>query len=127
MSLSLVFFFTGQPHRILQAWGQHRMTLLLSPPIFVEYRRVGNQLARQYRGIDLSPVWNVLMTHSEFIEAMTLPHQICQDRDDDKFLACAIAGGGESIVSDNRELLKVFGYQNIQVLRPWVFVNTSLN
>jgi len=119
-------FFTGPPHRILETWKQGGLALLLSTPILDEYRRVGHELAKQYRGIDLAPLFNVLTTEAEFVREITLTQQVCQDPDDDKFLACAIAGNRHVIVSGDRELLKVSGYQDIQVLRPRIFVDTDL-
>ncbi len=92
-------FFTGPPNRILKAWRQGEIRLTLSASILEEYRRVGIQLANQFRGIDITPILHVLMTHARFVSSTPLDQQVCQDPDDDKFLACAIAGKCHLLVS----------------------------
>ena len=47
-------------------------------------------------------------------------------KDDDKFLACALASGAGTIVSGDKHLLSVSGYRGIEVLRPRAFVDRYL-
>ena len=51
-----------------------------------------------------------------------LGKQVCDDPDDDKFLAVAIAGDAETIISGNKHLLDVNGYAGIEILRPAEFI-----
>lgn len=39
-------------------------------------------------------------------------------KDDDKFLACALASGAGIIVSGDKHLLSVTGYRGVEILRP---------
>jgi len=55
-----------------------------------------------------------------------LPEPVCDDPDDDKFLACAIAGKCNVIVSGDKHVLKVSGYRGIEVVRPRKFVDEYL-
>jgi uncharacterized protein len=55
-----------------------------------------------------------------------LSEQVCSDPDDDKFLACAIACGNKLIVSGDKHLLKVSGFQNIEILKPHEFIKKYL-
>ena len=55
-----------------------------------------------------------------------LKQPICEDPDDDKFFACALASGSKVIISGDKHLLKVTGYQGIQVLKPREFVDKYL-
>ena len=41
-------FFGGQPHKILEAWRDGKIQLLLSPAILEEYQRVMRELAVQF-------------------------------------------------------------------------------
>ncbi len=50
--------------------------------------------------------------------APSLPEPVCEDPDDDKFLACALATETKIIVSGDKHLLKVSGYRGIDVIRP---------
>jgi predicted nucleic acid-binding protein len=56
-----------------------------------------------------------------------LPEPVSEDPDDDKFLACALAGDSTTIVSGDSGLLKVSGYRGINVLTPKAFVSECLD
>lgn len=115
-------FFSGPPHRILEAWRNGTIELVLSSEILDEYERVGHRLAAQFPGVDLSPFLQLLATHAHLVEAEPMEQQICTDPDDDMFLACALAGQAQLVVTGDRALLKVSGYQGIRILRPSMFV-----
>jgi putative PIN family toxin of toxin-antitoxin system len=119
-------FFSGPPHRILQAWENGEIQLALSPEILEEYSRVGETLAEDHPSIDLNPVLDYVIRNAELYSATALPETVCEDSDDDKFLACALACGGKIVVSGDKHLLRVSGYQEIEVLKPRDFVNKYL-
>ncbi|MCX5644197.1 MAG: hypothetical protein NTZ17_05870 [Phycisphaerae bacterium] len=55
------------------------------------------------------------------------PYRILQAwRDDDIFLACALAAKTRIVVSGDKHLLAVSGWAGIQVLRPKAFVDLFL-
>ena len=60
------------------------------------------------------------------VQALRLPAPVCDDPDDDKFLARALAGRCKIIVSGDKHLLKVTGYRGIKVMRPIDFVEKWL-
>ena len=119
-------FFTGPPLRILEAWRDGRVELLVSPEILQEYSEVGEMLRSTYPEVDLTPVLAMVVLKATIIHAPSLPEQVCSDPDDDKFLACAVAGRCRLIVSGDKHLLAVSGYRRIQVLRPRAFVDLHL-
>lgn len=41
---------------------------------------------------------------------IVIPNILCEDPDDDKFFACALASGTTLIISGDKHLLKVSGY-----------------
>ena len=51
---------------------------------------------------------------------------ICEDPDDDKFIECAFTGKCDIIVSGDKHLLTLVGYQGIKILRPREFVEQYL-
>ena len=69
----------------------------------------------------------LLAIHSELVDAPDLPEPVCEDPDDDKFLACALAAGVEVVVSGDRHLLRVSGWSGIEVLTPRQFVERYLD
>jgi uncharacterized protein len=84
-------FFSGPLHQILKAWTDGKVDLALSVEILEEYRRVGETLARQFTGIDLGPILELITIRAQMFAPDALPESVCADPDDDKFLACAIA------------------------------------
>lgn len=119
-------FFSGAPYTILDAWRRKRLTLVVSPEIIDEYRRVAHELAEQFPGVDPAPPLGLLTVHAQVVEADDLPQQVCTDPDDDKFLACAVASKTKIITSGDKALLKTSGYAGIEVLTPRAFVDKSL-
>ncbi|MGA1843599.1 MAG: putative toxin-antitoxin system toxin component, PIN family [bacterium] len=116
-------FFTGPPFQILKAWHDDKLAIVISPEIFDEYYRVGKELSNQFPLIDLNPILELLTIKAEFIYVNNLSEPICDDPDDDKFIACAISSRSNLIVSGDKHLLKVSGYQGIEIIKPQVFVN----
>jgi putative PIN family toxin of toxin-antitoxin system len=116
-------FFSGPPATILRAWREGRITLVVSPPIMDEYRRVMHELAEQFPAVDPGPPLELLAVHARLVEASPLPEVVCTDPTDDMFLACAIAGGSRIIVSGDKALLRTSGYRGIEVLTPRAFLS----
>jgi putative PIN family toxin of toxin-antitoxin system len=86
-------FFGGVPGRILEAWRDGTLTLVVSSAILEEYHRVGALLGARYPGVDLEPVLALVAVHAEVVQPATLADRVCEDPDDDKFMTCALAGG----------------------------------
>lgn len=85
-------FFSGYPFEILKAWRDRRLRIIVSAEILEEYRRVGVRLSKEYPGADLEPFLALLAVEADVVLAPPLPEIVCDDPDDDKFLACALAG-----------------------------------
>ncbi len=119
-------FFSGPPYQILQAWREGLIELLVSPEIMAEYHRVGEILAEDHPAVDLNSILEFVTQNAGVVSAPPLPEQVCEDLDDDKFLACALASASKMIVSGDKHLLKVSGYLEIEVLKPRDFVTNYL-
>ena len=119
-------FFNGPPYQILEAWRDGKLVIIVSPEILDEYVRVGEILAEDHPGIDLKPMLDYVIQNAEVFATSALSEAVCEDPDDDKFLACALASGSTIIVSGDKHLLKISGYQQIEILKPRDFVNRYL-
>jgi putative PIN family toxin of toxin-antitoxin system len=119
-------FFRGPPHQILRAWRDGKVQLVISPAILREYHAVGAELTARFPEIDLAPWWGLLYREALIVDALPLSEPVCSDRDDDKFLACAVASETGLIASGDKALLRASGYQGITVLSPRQFVDTHL-
>ncbi len=117
-------FFGGTPSKVLQSWRDGISHLVLSPEILDEYRRVGEELSAKYDGVSLTPFLNLVVTHAEMIEAPALPGRVCRDEDDDKFIACAVAGHCPLVISGDRDLLDVGEFRGVKILPPREFLDS---
>ncbi len=97
-------FFGGVPGRILSAWSAGKLALVLSPSILEEYRRVGQELGRQYADISetIEPLLALIAMHAMIVDAPPLAQPVSADADDDMFLAAAVASQTRLIVSGDR-------------------------
>jgi putative PIN family toxin of toxin-antitoxin system len=119
-------FFSGPPCRILEAWRDGEITLVASAEILEEYRRVGRVLATQFGGVDIEPVLALVALGAEIVLAPALPERACKDPDDDKFIACALAGRCKVIVSGDKALQEASGYRAIHIMSPRRFMEGHL-
>jgi len=119
-------FFGGLPYQILNAWRERRLSLVYSLDILDEYRRTAVRLARRFEGLDLGPFLALVVAEGELVPAPALNEAVCEDPEDDKFFACAVASGCRVIVSGDKHLLKATGYHGIEVLKPRAFVESYL-
>lgn len=119
-------FFSGPPHRILDAWRSGRVQIVLSPAIIDEYRRVLDELSAKFEGIEVRQILELIISGSEIVEDKPLPKPICNDPDDDKFVAAALTGRADTIVSGDKHLLDACGHKDVAVLRPREFLDRYL-
>lgn len=119
-------FFGGPPYQILRAWRDGKVQLVVSQDILEEYQQVEEILSERFPGVQLGPIFELLTVEAELTFVPSLPEPVCDDPDDDKFLACAIASEAKLIISGDKHLLKVSGYRGVQVLRPRKFVDDYL-
>lgn len=120
-------FFNGPPYQILKLWQERRVQIVITTEILDEYKMVSDILANQFPAIDLNPILNYLIVNAEMITPSSLNETICDDPDDDKFIACAIACNCKIIVSGDKHLLRISGYKNIEVQKPREFIDRLTN
>lgn len=121
-------FFAGLPGRLLDAWQQGQLTLVLSPAILAEYQRAGAALAARYPDViaPLEPILTLLARSATIVDAPPLGQPIAPDPDDDKFLACALAAGVSIIVTGDKPLLTLSGWAGLEILTPRQFFDRYL-
>ena len=120
-------FFTGPPSRILSAWIEDAFDLVVSTDILTEYREVAGRIGHKFAGVDVAPVLDRIAVHALLVIPVTLPDDACTDRDDVKFLECAVACRANCVVSGDRALLRSSGYGGIDVVTPRQFVQQHLS
>jgi putative PIN family toxin of toxin-antitoxin system len=119
-------FFSGPPADILRAWSRGKFRLVLSPEILDEYTRVSTELADKFPDIDIRRILDLVVVRSEVCSPAALPQQVCEDPHDDKFFAAALDSRAKIIISGDKHLLRVSGYQGVFVLTPRQFLAQHL-
>ena len=120
-------YFGGIPGKILEAWGARRFQLLVSTEILQEYLNVAERLADRYAGVEYESILGLIIQNAELVQPSDLPEPVSTDPDDDKFLACALAGDSTTIISGDSDLLNLSGYCGIKVITLKAFVSECLD
>ncbi len=118
------------PHRIFEAAEQQVILLFTSPDILAEVEAVLSRpkLIKRTRMSQDERVKFIktLRAISVIVDSSIEIPQLESDHDDTKFLACAIEGQAEYIVSGDSHLLDLKSYKNIPILSPADFIKQVL-
>jgi putative PIN family toxin of toxin-antitoxin system len=115
-------FFSGTPARILAAWADGAFELVASVEVLAEYRRVAERLHKQYPAVDIKSILDLITRETRIVKPVPVPVSACDDPDDLKFLACALAGGAAIVVTGDKALLRASGFRGVGVMTPREFV-----
>ena len=119
-------FFAGVPGQVLEAWRDGKVLLVLSAEIFEEYFEVTHRLEKRYSPIEKEPILELLLAGAEIVTVPLSDKQISADPDDDKFIACAIASKAKVIISGDKHLLNMDGFQDLKIVTPSKFIKKHL-
>ncbi len=119
-------FFSGPPYKILRAWSEGLIQILVSEEILNEYFRVGRSLSLLHPLIDIERILELICINAEFVTVKDLPEPVSVDSTDDKFISCAIHGRSKIIISGDRHLLQLNGFKDINIFKPRDFVTKYL-
>jgi putative PIN family toxin of toxin-antitoxin system len=115
-------FFGGRPRRVLDAWAEGRLDIVITPSILDEYLRVCDRLRASYPDADYQPLLFELVAHGTLMADTEEAVAVTADPDDDKFMWCA-ANSGATVVSGDRHLLDVDGWNGVRVMTPGDFLD----
>ena len=99
--------------------------LVLSEPVVREILEVLQrpEISRKIRAVaemDMGKLLD-LFSQAELVEPTAIP-SVCRDANDDKFLATAVAGGVDVIVSADKDMLDLEVYQGIVIVDMAAFL-----
>ena len=118
-------FWGGYPGRVLDLWAHDRVAILASPAILCEYSRVLTDLGSREGQTTTAGHWLTFIgQHSTLVDPRTVI-RMCRDPDDDKYLACAVDGGAECIVSGDRDLLELKSVLGVPIVTPRRFIENT--
>jgi putative PIN family toxin of toxin-antitoxin system len=105
---------TGTGYQIRLHWEARRFQHFISAEILYEIIRVLREVC-EYPDEKLYDWYWLLLTGSVFVVPRVTINVIQEDPDDDKFIACAIEGGVDYIVSEDKDLQRLNVYDSIEV------------
>ena len=116
----------GTADRLFTAWRDERFILLLSSPILEEILRVlhAPRLQRLIRltTADLNGLIESLLFDAELTPGRLTLHVVTRDPGDNMFLACAVEGHADYIVSGDQDLLTLGSYEGIPIVTAAEFL-----
>ena len=119
---------TGAPYALLNAWRERRFLLLSSPAIIAEVRAVLHypRIHKKYPLSDEDIEQTItLLEH----DALSVPGgsdvagSVPDDPKDEMFLACALDGQADVIVSGDHHLLDLGVYRDIPIMTARQFLD----
>ena len=114
----------GAPRRILEAWHAGQVTMVTSETIIAEVARVLHypRIRERYNLTedDIAVVIDSLRTDAEMVAGLYEVHR-STDPADDMFLACALEGRAEYIISGDVHLLEIGHYHGVLIVTPRQF------
>lgn len=114
--------FRGATGRLVALWQERKFVLLVSKEIVQEYLRV---LAYPRFELSVEEVKGLLerqlLPFATPVKAKEILPVVHEDPSDDIFLACAVAGKADCLVSGDRHLLALTTYQKIPIISPSAF------
>ncbi|HLW02711.1 MAG TPA: putative toxin-antitoxin system toxin component, PIN family [Ktedonobacterales bacterium] len=125
--ISALISKTGLPAKLLTRWEQtEAFDLVVSESILQEYQRaIAYQQVRSLHRLTPSQMEQFLARFRELAILVEPTEEVTvveRDRDDNQFIACALAGGAEYIVTGDDDLLSIKTYQGIRILSPATFL-----
>jgi putative PIN family toxin of toxin-antitoxin system len=101
--------------RIVEACLAGKLVMIVSPAMRREYEHI---LRRAVRNDGEAARLQAAIEQAETVVPETQPRVVADDPDDDKFLAAALAGKADALVTNDDHLLALGGHEGLPILRP---------
>jgi putative PIN family toxin of toxin-antitoxin system len=116
-------FWKGAPMQVLDAWIGGKFKLIVTSEILLEYERVLESLGKKAKFSNYDRILELVKLNAEMANPVAFARPICRDKDDDKFLAAALGGSAQYIVTGDDDLLVLNGHQNLQIMKAKEFLS----
>ena len=117
----------GPPGRIVEAFlRKAAFEIVLSPAIVEEVLRALTypKVRKLIRGKIPPELWfeDIVML-AELVAGELVTPGLCQDPDDDKYIAAAIEGNAAFVVTGDKQLLAVAEHEGVRIVTPRAFLD----
>ncbi len=117
----------GVPAQILARWSAGDFTLLYSPAILEELEDVLQRVWLRQRLANVPDRIPAFLTAIKLLGELILGYTnvagAVRDPFDEMFLACAVLGSADYLVSGDKDLLSLNGYEKTRILTPARFLS----
>jgi uncharacterized protein len=115
--------FKGKVSSFLTLWQQGKLAPLLSKETFEELKKV---LTYPKFSLDQEEIGGILedevLPFFEIVDPVEPIRGVCPDPDDDPFVACAVSGGAEFVVTGDARLVGLRQYKMVRFVTPSEFL-----
>ena len=116
--------FGGETVRLVRLWQTGAFSWLASAAIIQEYARVLAYPKFKLTEAEIRELLNEdILPFVTAVRVGKVPRVIRQDPSDDEFLACALTGKADAIVSGDHHLLELKRYREIPILDVRTFLS----
>ena len=115
-------FWKGPPFQILEAWADGKFKLIVTSEILAEYERVFDELNKKAKTPNSGRILELVKLNAEMANPVAFTKPACRDKDDDKFLAAALGGSAQYLVTGDDDLLGLNGYEGLNIIKPKAFL-----
>jgi putative PIN family toxin of toxin-antitoxin system len=114
----------GFPGRLVDKWIDGKFTLVESPTLLGEFRRVIKDEKFAFLDQDdIDEFFRMLVGKSEVVEPASGIDVVKEDPADNRVLECAIAGRADLIVSGDRHLLRLGSFAGVRIVTARQMMN----
>ncbi|NCO67324.1 MAG: putative toxin-antitoxin system toxin component, PIN family [Nitrospirae bacterium] len=111
--------FKGKLSKIVDLWERGRIIPLISRETFDEFKKV---IAYPKFSLTASEIRTIIeeniLPFFEVVEANEVIKDACKDRDDDKFLSCAVSARAAYLVTGDTDLLVMKNFKGVKIITP---------
>lgn len=119
-------FWKGDSFKIVELVDQKKITNYMSKETIAEYSRIlrSDEIIEKIKDKDLiaSQTVQKVISMSEIVEPKRSISAVEDDPDDDKFIEVAVECEADYIVSQDKHLLQLEGFEGIEILKPEEFL-----
>jgi len=118
------YIWGGTPGKVLAKWSSKEFSLVISPKIVEEYAECMERICTRYKQPFPQDFLSIINLYSISVPDMPLPKQVCEDPDDDKFLAAALTSNAKVLVTGDKLLLKVKDFSDCKIITAAEFLKS---
>jgi putative PIN family toxin of toxin-antitoxin system len=115
--------FTGEVSKIVELWQKGEIVPLISRETFAELRAVLKYPKFSLTSYEIqSIIQNEILPYFEVVRIEENIKGVCRDPDDDKFIACAVSGLADFLLTGDKDLIALKSYKNVKIIRASEFL-----